>query len=342
MALHPLYTNSHVHSPYSFSSFQSIQEMIDLSVKDEVKVLGINDFYSTKGFSEFSSLSIKNKIFPLLNIEFLAFSSEKCREGVRINDFVNPGRMYFVGKGLDYEKSLSLCESKVFKNSIISQKKRINKIIEKANDYFFDKDTKEVVTYENIKLNNAKDFVGERHVAREIKKVFNLHSLSEEEIRNNILKRGGPAFVEESEDNFLSVNECIKIIRDAGGLPCYPVLLDGKNGEITEYERNFEQLYENLSRIEVRHLDIIPDRNDARVLEKFINFFDKKGFFILFGSEHNTNERKRIRVTHKNGTELDKKLVEISYKGCCSVVSYNNKNKEHQIEIGDEIIKSHI
>ena len=57
------------------------------------------------------------------------------------------------------------------------------------------------------------------------------------EIRGNLLKSGGKAFVEEDENTFMSLDEVIEIIVAAGGIPCYPVLLDDKNGNYTEYEQ---------------------------------------------------------------------------------------------------------
>ena len=52
------------------------------------------------------------------------------------------------------------------------------------------------------------------------------------EIRGNLLKSGGKAFVEEDENAFMSLDEVIEIILAAGGIPCYPVLLDDKNGAL--------------------------------------------------------------------------------------------------------------
>ena len=52
----------------------------------------------------------------------------------------------------------------------------------------------------------------------EIKKIFNIFDLTEEEIRNKFLKKNGIAFVEESNDCFLSMENCIDIIKDFQGL----------------------------------------------------------------------------------------------------------------------------
>ena len=50
----------------------------------------------------------------------------------------------------------------------------------------------------------------------------------------------------EDEKAFLPLEEIVKIITDAGGIPTYPMLLDGAGGGITEFEDGKEQLLEVL------------------------------------------------------------------------------------------------
>lgn len=333
-------TNSHIHSPYSFSAFKSINDIVDAAQRDCVKVLGINDFYSTKGYDEFGRLALDKKIYPLYNVEFVAFEPEYQKEKIRVNDPLNYGRVYFVGKGLDRVNGLSKLSNKhkeTLKNTIDSQVVRIKMMIDKVNNLF----GSNLVSYENILTNTAKDYVGERHVAKEIKRVYDANGMTESEIRNKLLKRGGSAYVEESEADFIKLEDCVEIIRSAGGIPCYPVLFDHGNNNFTEYESDLEKMYSSLSKMGVRHLDIMPDRNNTDQLNRLVDFFDKKGFYIMFGTEHNTDEMKPVKVSHKNGIELSPELVGISYKGCCSIAAWQAKYSEENINIGDEIIKSY-
>ena len=94
--------NGHFHTPYSFSAFSEIDQVLGMASKEGVQVLGINDFYTTDGYEEFASLAKKSKIYPLFNIEFMALQKDLQAEGVRVNDPNNPGRTYFSGKGLRY------------------------------------------------------------------------------------------------------------------------------------------------------------------------------------------------------------------------------------------------
>ena len=60
--------NAHLHTPYSFSAFRDIPQAIDLGVAEGVKVMGINDFYSTDGYAEWATEAAARAIFPLFNI----------------------------------------------------------------------------------------------------------------------------------------------------------------------------------------------------------------------------------------------------------------------------------
>ena len=95
----------------------------------------------------------------------------------------------------------------------------------------------------------------------------------EEELRGNLLKSGGIAFVPESPEAFLPVQELIEIILDAGGIPCYPVLLDDKNGNCTEFEADFQRLQQRLRDLNVGMVELIPGRNDLSMLKTFCHVF---------------------------------------------------------------------
>ncbi|MBR3745046.1 MAG: hypothetical protein IKN31_08130, partial [Bacteroidales bacterium] len=44
--------NAHLHTPYSFSAFDSIPQAAQMAADQGVKVVGINDFYSMDGYAE--------------------------------------------------------------------------------------------------------------------------------------------------------------------------------------------------------------------------------------------------------------------------------------------------
>ena len=60
----PLKVNNHIHTPYSFSAFSSIEEAVRMADEEDVKILGINDFYVTDGHGEFIDQCLEFHIFP--------------------------------------------------------------------------------------------------------------------------------------------------------------------------------------------------------------------------------------------------------------------------------------
>jgi len=94
--------NGHIHTPYSFSAFSTIEQAFMMAREEGISVLGINDFNTTDGYPEFASLAKKYRVFPLFNIEFMALQKEEQLQGIRVNDPVNPGRTYLSGKGLRF------------------------------------------------------------------------------------------------------------------------------------------------------------------------------------------------------------------------------------------------
>ncbi len=71
-----LKVNGHFHTPFSFSAFTEIEQVFKMARKENVRVLGINDFYTTDGYAEFSRLAGEYRIFPLYNIEFMSLQKD--------------------------------------------------------------------------------------------------------------------------------------------------------------------------------------------------------------------------------------------------------------------------
>jgi hypothetical protein len=145
---------------------------------------------------------------------------------------------------------------------------------------------------------------------------------TEIEIRNNLLKAGGRAFVEEDEKAFLSISHVIEIIISGGGIPCYPVLLDDAKGNLTDFESDYESLYQELKKRNIFCIELIPGRNDYKVLKDFVRFFREKGFIILFGTEHNTPGLIPLTVSCRHRVALDASLKEIGYEGACTIAAH--------------------
>lgn len=339
--------NGHIHTPYSFSAFEDMDSVFRLAENEKISVLGINDFYVTDGYATFHDWCIRSGIFPLFNIEFIGLMKDEQRNGIRINDPNNPGRIYFCGKGLDYPFHLTEENLRIIAGVKEETQNQLRAMISKLNELIRKVNPSLSLSFDEIRKRYAHDLVRERHIAKALRflalEKFNtpeeqiafIESLYgnkksktrmgnpaglENEIRSNILKAGGSAFVEEDEKSFLDIKKIINIITDAGGIPCYPVLLDDTSGKCTEFEEDPEKLYSALTDLGVGCIELIPGRNDHDILEGFVEYFDEKGFVITFGTEHNTPEMIPLTVKARGGKILSKRLREVNTKGA-SVIS---------------------
>jgi len=341
--------NAHIHTPYSFSAFENIEQAFLLAKAEGVSVLGINDFYTTDGYDEFAAMAVKHKIFPLFNIEFMALQHHLQEAGVRVNDPGNPGRTYLSGKGLRQPAGMSEASFRKIKTLQIESNRQTFEIVEKLNDYMASIQVGIIFDAKALKQRLAKFLFRERHIAQAVRlgvfsfyddaadrkrilqKMFsgeevispleNIAAL-ENEIRGNLLKAGGPAFVPEDPKAFLSLGEVIDIIIDAGGIPCYPALLDDPTGVCTAYEADREKLFDELVKNDVYALELIPGRNNYQVLKDFVSWFHRKGFVVTFGSEHNTPQLDPMKITCRENVELDEELKLINYEGTAIIAAH--------------------
>lgn len=341
--------NGHIHSPYSFSAFDDLEQAFKMAVEEGVRVLGINDFNTTEGYQEFYHLSSKYNVFPLFNIEFMGLMKDEQRKGIRINDPNNPGRIYFSGKGLDYPVSIGKESEKQISGIINESHRQVKAMTMKLNEHLKDVFPGMKLDFDDIRKKYTRGMVRERHLARALRlMVFeNIESATERaaffknlyggkepaaemdnntavenEIRSRLLKAGGLAFVEEDPEAFLELNQIISIITDAGGIPCYPVLLDDANGRFTEFEGDMESLYKSLKSYNVSCIELIPGRNDHDILKRFVSWFREKGYTVLFGTEHNSPSLEPLNVSTRGGVTLDEELRLVSYEGACDIAAH--------------------
>jgi hypothetical protein len=341
--------NGHVHTPYSFSSFFSMSQIFEQALKENVRVLGINDFFMADGYNDFYELALEYRIFPLFNIEIVGLLREEQYKKFRINDPNNPGRAYISGKGLDFPFELDPAMECMLHNIRYENQIHTKEIIEKANQIIQEIDLHLALKYSEIKRLFAREFVSERHVSRAIRTLVYarcpkspdrldfLNQLSgemgfnadmddlpavENEIREKFLKSGGRAYVPEESSAFLPIPEVIQIIVNGGGIPCYSVLLDDESGRCTEYEANKQILHNELIAHHIQCIEFLPYRNDADILRDYVDFFHKNGFVIIFGTAHSTPENKPLRVTTRDGEFLDEDLAAISFEGASILAAH--------------------
>ena len=197
--------------------------------RENVKVLGINDFYTTDGYAEFNDLAKQYRIFPLFNIEFMSLQKDLQTAGIRVNDPNNPGRTYFSGKGLKFPVSLGAAQAGQIRDIQDESNRQTAEMVEKLNAFLKELRFGFQLSFNEIKVRYAKNLIRERHLAKALRmavmekykqeeeqkavfeKLFSgkaVHSSMtdfaglENEIRGNLLKSGGRAFVPEDDKAF--------------------------------------------------------------------------------------------------------------------------------------------
>jgi hypothetical protein len=339
--------NTHIHTPYSFSAFESIEEAVACARREQIAVLGISDFNTVEGFERFGELCRRNRIHPLYNIEFIALSREDKREGKRFNDPKNPGVMYFCGKAL----RVPVCFGRESRATLEALREggrtRIATMIATLNDYLATRGLELSFDYDDIKARYAENTVRERHIAKALfhafdrrfedyrrleayRRLFDDAAFTadlgdrvhmQNLIRARLLKAGTPVFVEEREEAFLTPQRLRELILDGEGVPCYPVLADD-SAELNERERDPEALAAYLREQEIHAVEFIPQRNGLKHLSRYVRLFRERGFCITFGTEHNTPARGSLIPAARGQTPLTDELGHIGYEGACILAAH--------------------
>lgn len=378
--------NAHMHTPYSFSAFKNVDDALDRAVAEKVKVLGINDFYTTEGYEEWAEGCKKRNLVPLFNIEFISLNEEDQKAGLRVNDPGNPGRTYLSGKGLSYPFKLE----EPFASQLAGVRNEANLQVEamcvKLNEILKEKNAGFTLDIDWIKDNLTKGSIRERHLAKALRLKVYEHCANDEtcvaklfqelfggkelkskiedfagvenEIRGNLLKAGGAAFVPETAKAFLPMQTVCDIIIAAGGIPTYPFLADDAAGKYTDFEGNLEKVAEQLTERGFHSVEFITTRNDVKLLEEYASYLYDKGFVVTFGSEHNSPAMEPIELFARHSTPLSEKLMKINYEGACVTAAHQHlttqgltgyvdekgvadrSKRDEFVKLGDQLINS--
>lgn len=338
--------NAHIHTPWSFSAFDSVDEALDMAAAGDVRVVGINDFNTTAGFAEWDSGCRSRGLFPLFGMEMIALDEDLQRAGVRVNDPANPGRTYLSGKGMAFPAHLPgpwagrLAAVRAESDSQVrAMCGRLNELLKNVAPEVA------LLDADEITRTLTRGSLRERHLAKALrlavyaapdpaptlKKLFGGreplspladHAGVENEIRAHLLKAGGAAFVAETPAAFLPVAEVVALIEAAGGIPTYPFLGDDPDGNFTEFEADLPAAAAALKQNGIHSVEFIAPRNSAATLERYAGWLWDNGFTVTFGSEHNTPARQPIVLTTRGGAPLTPKLAELNYLGACVVAGH--------------------
>lgn len=344
--------NAHLHTPYSFSAFSELTQALDMAVAEGVSVVGINDFYTTAGYEAWAAECAKRKLYPLFNIEFISLNEEDQKAGRRVNDPGNPGRTYLSGKGLTHPFKLAEPFATQLTNVRDEANAQVESMCTKLNEVLAACNAGFSLDFQWICDELTMGSIRERHLAKalrikayeacgkdeaaiqalfaelfggkDLKSAVNDFAGVENDIRGNLLKAGGAAFVPEDPKAFLPMQTVCDIIVAAGGIPTYPFLADDAKGGYTDFEGDLEKVAAELTARGFHSVEFITTRNGVDLLEKYADYLHGQGFVVTFGSEHNTPALEPIELFARNSTPLTENLKRINYEGACVVAAHQH------------------
>jgi hypothetical protein len=351
----PLRTNTHIHTPYSFSAFDSVEQAVSLAAEEQVKVLGISDFNTLEGYDEFSRCCAQHRIYPLFNMENITLNSDDRDNGVSWNDS-NPGIVYFCAKALDYPVNLSPVSRQKIHSLWEGTQNHIRAGIEKLNAHMASLNMSITFDYETIRSRFAKNTIRERHLSKAIytamvetfaepvarlagyrqlfadaqysRDMADINGL-QDDIRSRLLRTGKPAYVPEDTSAFMPLERARQLCLDAGGVPCYPVWADDKAG-LSVKEKDLDSLADTLVESGIHCVEFIPLRNTFDHLKKYVSGFVNRGFPVVFGTEHNTPTRIPLNPAARGGVAFDAELMTVAYQGACMLAAHQELHMNRQ------------
>lgn len=332
--------NAHIHTPYSFSAFSSVGEALEHAAAEGVKVVGINDFYSTDGYGEWKEGCAARRLYPLFGIEFISLNAEDQAAGLRVNDPNNPGRTYISGKGLAYPVILKGEPLRKLEAVRAESNKQVEQMCAKLNEWLKAEGKLIHLDFNEIRDTLTKGSIRERHLAKALRLAMEPDAENaaklENELRSKLLKAGGPAFVPESPEAFLPMKTVQEIIEAAAGIPTYPFLADDAKGNFTDFEGDLMKAADTLKKRGFRSVEFITTRNTTAVLEQYAGYLEDEGFIVSFGSEHNTPAMEPVKLHTRDAAELSEKLKAINWRGACAIAAH--QAGKDSIAAGEELI----
>jgi hypothetical protein len=345
--------NAHLHTPYSFSAFASLEDALDQAVRENVRIVGINDFNTTDGFQAWNEGARVRRLFPLFNMEMISLQEDDQVAGLRVNDPNNPGRTYLSGKGLFYPAFLPEPYVSQIAGVRAESNNQVMRMCQKLNRLPEMKQAGINLDFNFILNNLTKGAIRERHLAKALRlEVYQQmnndkkaisdclehlfsgktlkagvtdHAAVENEIRANLLKAGGAAFIPEDPKTFLPFETVCEVIRAAGGIPTYPFLADDANGEFTGFEYDLEKAADVLIRRGIFSVEFITPRNSLETLERYAGFLYDHGFIVTLGTEHNTPASEPIELFARGNIPLTNRLKQINYESACVIAAHQER-----------------
>lgn len=348
-----LKTNNSIHTPYHFSSFESISQAVSLAKEQNISILGINDFNTTEGYEEFAAACEKFGVYPLFNIEFASLYQEDQKKGFHWNDPISPGVIFLCGKALNYPVKLSADSKNLIAAMWKITQDRIWKMLDLLNKLLADRNIDLSLDYNQIRNLYAKNSVREYHLTKYLyssiihkwsqpqdqitilRNLFNDPSFEadlsdkdflQDQIHKRLLDTGKTAYIEENHTSFLSTHQVRTLILDAGGIPCLPIF-NFSIPDIANDQRKLSLLARKLNELGIFAVEFFCNGSSLEQLKKCACFFHNLDFCVTLSTDHNAPGLSTLVTSLQSNLPFDPELQKIAYEGACILAAHQEKHR---------------
>jgi hypothetical protein len=309
-------TNLHIHTNESFSVFCSPTQAVWQAAREGLAVLGINDHYTVAGHEEFRQACALAEIEATFSMEAVAMDRAAAAAGLLLNDPDNPGRVYLCGKGVTRVLPESAPAMQKLARMRAALEQRNREMTAKVDTLFRERLGAAGLTWETVRALTPRGNATERHVSRAILKQVRMLAAERQVplaelltrccgapppaatedapleifIRAKLLKAGGPCFVRETEEAFVSSEELRDIFLEFGAIPTCPIL----GNPITPGERDIEAYLDRVEALKIFATEVIPTRNTRERLAEIVRAAQRRWWPVFNGTEHNTPEARPL------------------------------------------------
>ncbi len=354
-------TNAHVHTPYTFSPFESIEQLVRTARHEGIVALGINDLNTLDGFREFAGSCTRHGVYPLFNIEF-DVRCETGKHGIGIrHSYGMPELQTIHGKALRFPASLTSDSRNLIASIWKESQDRIWKKIDSLNLVLQNRSFTFILDYNRIRTQFAKTSLLEQHVAQAIHEELRRRygtgteftdalrrlfedpsfepdpddgSLVQKEILTRLLSgdkvSGGPGSFRSTMNFF----EARQVILGSGGIPCYHCSF--RQPPHSSIPNEPEQLAQHLADKGIHAIEFTPHQTDFATLYRWMSFFHQHHFCVTVGTEHCGPQAHTLVPSSQDGRPLDEKLISISYEGACILAAHQELHNQKRHGFVDE------
>lgn len=343
--------NAHVHLPPNFSAFESVEQAVNLAADQGLAALGVSNYYDYDVYGDFVHCARHKGIFPLFGTEIICMDDALRDAGVKINDPGNPGKFYFCGKGITRFDEMTPAATRLLGIIRRNDSTRMAQMVERMERLFTERGLKteidenavvEMIVRRHGSARNTV-YLQERHVCQAFQEALFEHVQPEErierlnrildaktkanhpadfvamqnDIRSHLMKAGKPAFVEET---FVSFEDAYRLVRELGGIPCYPTIADGAS-PFCQFEQSPDKLIAEIQSRNIHAAEWIPIRNKIDVLREYANRMREAGLVITAGTEHNTLDLIPLDPFCQDG-DVPGDMRALFWEGACVVAGH--------------------